>query len=284
MNLVRGVAEMQRLAEALRRRGRRIGIVPTMGYLHEGHLSLMRLARAHADSVIATIFVNPAQFAPDEDYSKYPRDPERDQALAASAGVEILFLPEERDIYPPGYVTYVEVERMTRVLEGKIRPAHFRGVTTIVAKLFNIIKPHVAVFGQKDAQQAAVIRHMVQDLNFDIEVMVGPTVREPDGLAMSSRNVYLSPERRAESVILYRSLRLAEGLITQGERICPVITREMLKLIHSSTPAAVDYISIADPATLEELTSLAPGGSALVSLAVRIGGVRLIDNIVVRVP
>jgi pantoate--beta-alanine ligase len=274
---------MQAKAETLRRQGRKIGIVPTMGYLHEGHLSLMRLAAAHADETIATIFVNPAQFAPGEDYAAYPRDPERDRAMAESAGVGILFMPEEGEVYPPGYLTYVEVERMTRVLEGKIRPAHFRGVTTVVLKLFNMTKPHVAVFGQKDAQQAAVIRQMVRDLNLDLEIIVGPTIREPDGLAMSSRNIYLSPERRAESTVLYRSLRLASDLIGKGQRGCPQIISEMMKVIQS-VAAVADYISIADPGTLEEMKSLEPGTWALISLAVRIGGVRLIDNMVVRVP
>ena len=284
MKLITGIPEMQREADALRREGRRIGVVPTMGYLHEGHLSLIRIAARHADVVIATVFVNPTQFAPEEDFSKYPRDPERDLSLAESAGAAIVFMPEIGEMYPAGYVTYVEVETITKVLEGKFRPAHFRGVATVVAKLFNIIKPHIAVFGQKDAQQAAVVKQMVRDLNFGLEIIVAPTVRETDGLAMSSRNVYLSADGRARSTVLHRSLRLAEGLIVHGERACPVIVSEMRKLIESCPPAAIDYISIADPVTLEELSSLKAGKDVLVSMAVRIGGVRLIDNAVVRVP
>lgn len=284
MNLITRAPEMQRKAEALRREGKRIGVVPTMGYLHEGHLSLIRIAAQHSDVVIATVFVNPAQFAPDEDFSSYPRDAERDISRAESAGAAILFMPSIQEMYPPGYLTHVEVGNITKILEGKFRPAHFRGVTTIVAKLFNLTKPHVAVFGQKDAQQAVVVGQMVRDLNFDLEVIVAPIVREPDGLAMSSRNVYLSAERRAGATVLHRSLRLAEGLIAKGERSCAAIVSEMLKLIESNPSAVVDYISIADAATLEELSSLKAGSPVLVSLAVRIDGVRLIDNAVVHIP
>jgi pantoate--beta-alanine ligase len=284
MKVISKASEMQREAEALRRRGKRIGVVPTMGYLHEGHLSLIRIAASRSDIVVLTLFVNPAQFAPGEDYSTYPRDPKRDLALAESAGAAIVFMPEAQEMYPPGYLTYVEVESITKLLEGKSRPTHFRGVATIVAKLFNITKPHVAVFGQKDAQQAAVIRRMAADLNFDVEIVVAPIFREPTGLAMSSRNVYLSPALRAESTVLYRSLRLAEDLIGRGERNASTIASEMMKLIRAQPSAAVDYVSLADPETLGELSTLTPGSSALVSLAVRIGNVRLIDNTLVRIP
>lgn len=284
MKLITSVPEMQRTSEALRRAGRRIGVVPTMGYLHNGHLSLIRIAAQHADEVVVTAFVNPAQFGPSEDFSKYPRDPGRDQSLAESGGAAILFRPETSEMYPNGYQTHVEVGKIATLLEGKARPGHFRGVATVVAKLFAITMPHVAVFGQKDAQQAAVIRQMAGDLNFGIEIIVGPTVREPDGLAMSSRNVYLSAEQRAESTVLYRSLQLAEGLIAKGARDCPAILSEMQKLFKLHPSASVEYISIADPATLEELNSLKPGSSALVSMAVRIGAVRLIDNMVIHVP
>ena len=284
MKLITSVPEMQRSAEALRREGRRLGVVPTMGFLHKGHLSLIRIAAQHSDVVIVTAYVNPAQFGPNEDFSKYPRDPGRDRSLAEEGGAAILFTPETSEMYPPGYLTHVEVDTITGLLEGKARPGHFRGVTTVVDKLFAITKPHVAVFGQKDAQQAAVVKKMARDLNFDLEIIVGPTVREPDGLAMSSRNVYLSAEQRAESTVLYRSLQLAEGLIAKGGRDCPAILAEMQKLFKLHPSASVEYISIADSVTLEELKTLTPGAAVLVSMAVRIGGVRLIDNVVVQVP
>ncbi len=284
MKVIMKASEMQREADAFRRQGKRIGVVPTMGYLHEGHLSLIKIASSHSDAVIVTVFVNPTQFGPGEDYSSYPRDPKRDCALAEAAGAAIVFMPDTGEMYPPGYLTYVEVESITKVLEGKSRPTHFRGVATVVAKLFNITKPHVAVFGQKDAQQAAVIRRMAADLNFEAEIIVAPIFREPTGLAMSSRNVYLSPDLRAESAVLYRSLRLAEELIGKGELNASTVVSEMMKLIRAQPSAAVDYISLADPQTLGELNTLKPGSSALVSLAVRIGNVRLIDNMVVRIP
>ena len=275
---------MQTAAEKLRVQGKTIGVVPTMGFLHEGHLSLIRIAKQHADVVITTIFVNPTQFAPTEDFAKYPRDLQRDTRLAASAGSDVLFVPETREMYPDGYVTYVGVEQLTSVLEGKMRPTHFRGVTTVVAKLFNITKPHVAVFGQKDAQQAVVIKQMAHDLNFDVRIIVAPIVREPDGLAMSSRNVYLSPSDRAQSLVLSRSLRHAEEMIAGGERNTETIRAAMLKLISAQPSAAVDYVSLADPGTLQEQQNLAPGETVLVSLAVRFGATRLIDNSLITAP
>ena len=280
MKILATVGEMQRAAEDLRMSGgRRIGLVPTMGYLHDGHLSLIRVAKGNAAVVITTIFVNPTQFGPTEDFRTYPRDLVRDTRLAESAGSDILFVPSVEEMYPDGSGTFVTVESLTGVLEGKARPTHFRGVTTVVAKLFNCTKPHVAVFGQKDAQQAQVIRRMVRDLNFDIEVLVAPTVREPDGLAMSSRNVYLSPEERAESTVLFQSLQLAERLIMRGERQCPAITAAMKNLIMTRRSAHIEYISIADATTLEEMATLKSGNAVLVSLAVRFGTTRLIDNL-----
>ena len=274
---------MQKTAEELRSHGKKIGVVPTMGCLHDGHLSLIRIAKQHVDVVITTIFVNPTQFGLNEDFAKYPRDIDRDKRLAESAGTEFLFIPDTKEIYPDGYLTYVNVEQMTTVLEGKVRPTHFRGVTTIAVKLFNITKPHVAVFGQKDAQQAAVIKQMVKDLNFDLNVIVAPIVREPDGLAMSSRNVYLSPEERKQSVVLSQSLKLAEQLIARGERKPSTIISEMTTLITVKSSAKVDYISIADPITLQEKSMIASGETVLISLAVRIGATRLIDNILIPV-
>ena len=274
---------MQAAAESLRLQGKRIALVPTMGFLHEGHLSLIRLARQHADVVVTSIFVNPAQFAPTEDFSKYPRDLTRDKSLAESAGTGCLFTPSTDEIYPSPFLTYVTVEEITSRLEGKFRPTHFRGVATVVAKLFNIVKPHVAVFGQKDAQQAAVIRQLARDLNFDLRVIIGPIVREPDGLAMSSRNVYLSASERAESVVLCQSLQRAKELVSGGQRQSSAILSEMTKMISSKKSAAIDYISIADASTLEEVSLLTPGPEILVSLAVKFGSTRLIDNILLTV-
>ncbi len=281
--VVRNIDEMQKKAEGLRLQGKRIGVVPTMGSLHEGHLSLIRTALLHADYVITTLFVNPTQFGPKEDFSRYPRDFERDLSLASNAGCDILFAPETRDMYPEGYSAFVSVEGITDVLEGKSRPGHFRGVTTVVAKLFNITKPHVAVFGQKDAQQAAVIRQMTKDLNFAIQIIVAPIVREVDGLAMSSRNAYLTPQQRKEAVVLSRSLKLAEQRVAEGARECCEIIREMADLITKNSTGEIDYISVADNRTLKELDRADDGKEILVSMAVRFGSTRLIDNTVLRV-
>lgn len=275
---------MQTCAGEHRRAGRRIAVVPTMGYLHDGHLSLVRLARKHADVVVMTLFVNPTQFAPHEDLTTYPRDFERDVASAASAGTDILFAPDSTGMYPPGYLTYVEVETITGLLEGAVRPTHFKGVTTIVAKLFHCTLPDVAVFGQKDAQQAIVIRRMVNDLNFGVEILIAPIVRDPDGLAMSSRNVYLAPDERAQSTVLNRSLRLAEELIRSGERSSATITAAMRSLIVEQNLARIDYISVADAVDCRELASVDPGTTVLISLAVRFGRTRLIDNTLVTIP
>jgi pantoate--beta-alanine ligase len=281
VKIIGTIREMQAVADELRYAGKRIAVVPTMGSLHQGHLSLIGIAREHADLVITTIFVNPTQFGPGEDFSKYPRDLKRDTSLVQSAGTDVLFIPATGDMYPEGYQTSVDVERLTRPLEGKSRPTHFRGVATVVAKLFICTKPHVAVFGQKDAQQVRVIRQMVRDFGFDIEVIVGPIVREADGLAMSSRNVYLSEVERAESVVLSQSLGLAEKIIREGERRSSVVIARMKQIIGSKRSANIDYISVADADTLEELENLHEGMSLLVSLAVRFGTTRLIDNILI---
>jgi pantoate--beta-alanine ligase len=274
---------LQQTADALRGEGKRIAVVPTMGALHEGHLSLIRIARERADVVITTLFVNPAQFGPGEDLARYPRDLARDRRAAAGAGTDILFAPEVERMYPPGFGTYVNVERLTETLEGRIRPGHFRGVTTVVAKLFLLSKPHVAVFGQKDAQQLAVIRRMVHDLQFDVDIVVGPIVRERDGLAMSSRNTYLTPVQRAEAPVLHRALLLAEARIAGGggERRAQPILGAMRELIEAESSGRIDYLSIADEESLEERPGFAPGEKLLVSLAVRFGQTRLIDNITV---
>jgi len=274
--------ETQRRCEKLRLEGRTIGFVPTMGYFHEGHLALMRRARAENDVVVVSLFVNPIQFAPGEDYEEYPRDLERDKALAEKEGVDILFAPSVESMYPPGYCTYVEVTgTLTSTLCGARRPGHFRGVTTIVTKLFNIVKPHRAYFGEKDAQQLRVIKRMVEDLNFDVEIVPVPTVREPDGLAMSSRNVYLSPEERKAATVLYRSLKLAQEMIARGERDARRVIEEMRRLIESEPRARIDYVEIVDSNTLEKVDRIK--GEVLIALAVFIGKARLIDNVTIRV-
>ncbi|RLC94817.1 MAG: pantoate--beta-alanine ligase [Chloroflexi bacterium] len=255
-----------------------VGFVPTMGYLHEGHLSLVRRARAENNVTVVSIFVNPAQFGPSEDFAQYPRDSERDLALLDREGVDLVFMPSAEEMYPRGFSTWVDVEGVTDRLEGAARPGHFRGVATVVAKLFNIVEPTRAYFGQKDAQQAVVIRKMVDDLNMNLEVVVAPTVREPDGLAMSSRNTYLGPEERQAALVLWRSLNLARDLWSKGERNAEAVRGQMAALIQREPLARIEYVSIAHPETLEELTEL--NQPALVSLAVRIGQTRLIDNII----
>lgn len=284
MKIIQSPAEIQRLADLLRCQGKRIGVVPTMGYLHEGHASLMRIARSQSDAVISTLFVNPLQFAPSEDFSRYPRDLDRDTRIAESAGTDFLFTPADADLYPPEYCTQVSVSNLSSLLEGKFRPTHFRGVTTIVAKLFNLTKPHLAVFGQKDIQQVVILGKMVKDLNFDIEIVVGPIVREPDGLAMSSRNVYLTESDRKQSTVLNRSLRLAEADISSGEKNPARILGKMRELISAQPAARIDYVAISDPASLLDVPALKPSTEVIVSLAVRFGSTRLIDNTVVTVP
>ena len=283
MEHITSIAQMQDRSDEVRSSGRRIAVVPTMGSLHEGHLSLVNLAQRYSEVVIMTIFVNPKQFGPNEDFAAYPRNLERDRQLAASVGTSILFTPPTEEMYSSNYLSYVEVEKMTTVLEGKFRPTHFRGVTTVVTKLFNITKPHIAVFGQKDAQQTAVIQQMVKDLDFDIEVIVAPIVRESDGLAMSSRNIYLSSTERQDAIILYQSLQFGERLIGSGERNGHTIISKMKELVASKRSAQVDYISIADHHTLQDVSMITAGSEVLLSLAVRIGKTRLIDNVRVKV-
>ena len=255
-----------------------VGLVPTMGYLHEGHLSLIRQAKAECEHVIVTIFVNPTQFGPSEDLSKYPRDLERDLNLISPLGVDIIWTPTAEVMYPTGYQTWVEVEAMTQPLEGSMRPGHFKGVTTVVAKLFNATQPDKAYFGQKDAQQAAVIRQMVRDLNFPLEVMICPTTREADGLAMSSRNKYLSEAERKAAVVLFRSLSAAKELYESGERDAEKIRGKMKEILASEPLAQMQYVSCADYDTLAELNEIK--GKALLSMAVFLGKTRLIDNFI----
>lgn len=277
--IIHTVDGMRETTGRLRSAGRQIVLVPTMGALHEGHLSLLRLARDHGDTVVASIFVNPTQFRPGEDYERYPRNIARDTELAMAAGTDILFTPSADDMYPGGYQTYVDVEGISTLLEGTSRPGHFRGVATVVAKLLNIVQPKTAVFGQKDAQQVVVIRRMVADLNFPVHIVVGPTVREPDGLAMSSRNAYLTHDQRAEAPVLFQALTHAQRRLQAGEFASNVLIREMREMIVSRSSGVIDYISIADAETLEDLPQAGPFRSVLVSLAVRFGSTRLIDNI-----
>jgi pantoate--beta-alanine ligase len=279
--VIKDVAEMRQAADRLRALGDRISLVPTMGFLHQGHLKLIEVAKKHSDVVITTDFVNPTQFGPSEDFTRYPRDLERDITLASGAGTDYIFAPETQAIYPSGFHTCVDVQRVTEALEGKSRPGHFRGVATVVTKLFNITNPHVAVFGQKDAQQVVVVRQMIRDLNFDVELIVCPIVRETDGLAMSSRNAYLSKEHRLQAPILFKSLALAEDLIRNGERDPAAVIDRMKEMITKNSAGVIDYISIADPVTLEELGQCK--GDILVSLAARFGNTRLIDNTTITV-
>jgi len=253
-----------------------VGFVPTMGYLHQGHLALVKQSRAENSIVVASIFVNPAQFGPTEDFKSYPRDTKRDLAMLRKEGTDIVFMPLAQEIYPEGFNSWVDVEKVTDRLEGSYRPGHFKGVATVVAKLFNIVEPARAYFGQKDAQQALVIKKMVADLNMNLEVIVAPTVRESDGLAMSSRNVYLNPQERQAAIVLFKVLTLARNRREKGERNAETVRQEMTSLISQEPLAKIEYVSIADAQTLEELSEI--DKPALVSLAVRIGKTRLIDN------
>ncbi|MEO0254995.1 MAG: pantoate--beta-alanine ligase [candidate division WOR-3 bacterium] len=282
MEIIKSIKEMQKKSEELRKNGKIIGFVPTMGALHEGHLELMRQVRRKCDVLVVSIFVNPIQFGPKEDYREYPRVFEKDRNLCEKEGVDIIFYPEEREMYPEGFSTYVEVEKLTEALCGRYRPGHFRGVTTVVTKLFNIVKPHIAAFGWKDAQQLIVIKKMVEDLNMDIEILPVETVREKDGLAMSSRNIYLTPEERKESPIIYKSLLLAKKLIEEGERDPEKVIKEMEKFIkENSRLIKIQYIEIVDIKNLSPVKEI--NGEILIGIACFLGRARLIDNIRIKV-
>ena len=256
---------------------KRVGLVPTMGALHEGHLSLVRVAKKQCDAVVVSIFVNPTQFGPTEDLAKYPRQMERDRALLEEEDVDILFAPSVEEIYGSGSITWVLVEGLSEKLDGRSRPGHFRGVATVVAKLFNILGPQIAFFGQKDAAQLAVIRRMVRDLNFPVEIIAGAIVREPDGLAMSSRNAYLSPEERGRALVLQRSLRRAEAEFQSGQRIAAKLISAALEVLASEPQVAVDYLEVVNPDTLETVERITQ--TALLAMAARVGTTRLIDNV-----
>jgi pantoate--beta-alanine ligase len=276
MKIVTNLPELRTACRAL---PEPVGFVPTMGYLHAGHISLVQAARAECASVVASIFVNPTQFGPNEDLAKYPRDLPRDLALFEAAGVDLVWTPALEAMYPSGFQTWVEVEELTRPLEGEIRPGHFRGVTTIVAKLFNAVSPGRAYFGQKDAQQAAVIRRMAKDLDFPIEIVVCPTLREADGLAMSSRNTYLNPGQRQAATVLFRALSVARSAYDSGERAAEKLRTLVRATVTAEPLAKLQYVSCADYDTLEEVETVR--AKALLSVAVYVGETRLIDNFVV---
>ncbi len=279
MKTIQTVAAMRAASADARRSGKSIGFVPTMGALHDGHLSLVRAARERCDVVVASIFVNPTQFGPTEDFAKYPRTLESDSVQLVRERVDLLFAPSTEEMYPPGATTFVNVEQLSERLDGRSRPGHFRGVTTIVNKLFHIVQPDLAFFGQKDAAQVAVIQKMVRDLGIPVEIVVCPIIREPDGLAMSSRNAYLSPEDRQRALVLQRALREVQSTYAQGERSIATLRRIAQDAFAQEKTVIVDYIEIVDPGTLEPRGANAIGGE-LVAVAAKVGATRLIDNIV----
>ena len=278
VKIIETVGDMREYSDRMRREGKSISFVPTMGYLHEGHLNLMREGRKRGDCLVTSIYVNPTQFAPGEDLDQYPRDFGRDESLAREVGVDVIFYPSDREIYPDGFQTYVTVEQVSNNLCGLSRPVFFRGVATVCAKLFNIVKPHVAIFGKKDFQQLVVIRRMVADLNMGIEVVGMPTTREADGLAMSSRNAYLKKRERESALSLNHSLKLAKGLYDDGERRASVIIDRVGDYIASHPHTEIDYVKICDAETMEDVEYLE--GESVIALAVRVGFPRLIDNYV----
>lgn len=282
MQIVETKEKLRKAIVNARQSGQSIGFVPTMGYLHQGHLSLIRRARKENDLVVTSIFVNPTQFGPSEDLETYPRDPQRDKELMSEAQVDLAYFPTADQIYPEGYTTYVDVKGpLTQSLCGRSRPIFFRGVATVVAKLFNLVTPDRAYFGQKDAQQAIVIQQMVKDLDFNLDVVVCPTVREADGLAMSSRNAYLSPRHRADAVVISIVLNEAQDMISKGERQAQVVSEHIKARIDEISDAVIDYISVVDGQTLADVDIL--DGEILIALAVKLGGTRLIDNILLEV-
>ncbi len=283
MKIITLVSEMQAISRKLRLEGKTIGFVPTMGYLHEGHLSLVRASKSECDVTVVSIFVNPIQFGPKEDLSRYPRDFERDKNMLEKEGVDFVFYPTVEDMYPDGFNTTINVEGVTKNLCGASRPGHFRGVTTVVGKLFNIVFPDKAYFGEKDYQQLITIKKMVRDLNFPIEIVGMPIVREKDGLAMSSRNTYLNAEERASALCLYKSILLAKQLIADGEKNVKNILKSIEQLIKNTPFTKIDYVKFCDPETLEYIEDGEIKGRVLLALAVFVGNTRLIDNAILEV-
>ena len=280
MQTVTSIKEMQSFSDRVRREGKTIALVPTMGFLHPGHLRLMEEGRQRGGILVISIFVNPNQFGVGEDYQDYPRDMEKDHKLAKEVGVDVIFAPTVAEMYPSGYQTCVTVEKVTKNLCGISRPTHFRGVTTVVCKLFTIVKPHVAIFGEKDFQQLVTIRQMTSDLNLDVEIVGMPIYREEDGLAMSSRNKYLNPDERKAALCLFNSLKKALALFEQGERNAGEIVREIKKVIEAEKLAQIDYVKICDAKTIEDIEQI--DREAVLALAVKIGKARLIDNVVLK--
>jgi len=280
MKIIKSIRQMQKWADGQRRRGKSIGFVPTMGALHDGHGSLMRAAARRCDSVVVSIFVNPTQFGPNEDYARYPRDAENDAALCRREKMDVLFMPTAEAVYPEGHDTKIRVGRIGEVLEGAVRPGHFSGVATVVAILFEIVRPDVAFFGQKDYQQTVVVNRMTRDLNFPVKIVVSPTVREKDGLAMSSRNRFLSAEERKTAGVLFKALQKGKERIGQGERDAAAVRDAMTLLILEEPAARIEYAVVANLETLEEVSEIKE--RVVLLLAVRIGRTRLIDNLPVR--
>jgi len=279
MEIVKEISKMKEISKFWKRQGCKIAFVPTMGFLHEAHLALVRKAKELGDKTAVSIFVNPLQFGPKEDFREYPRDLGRDLALLEKEKVDAVFIPETEEMYPPDFQTYVEVTKLTTGLCGAFRPGHFKGVTTVVLKLFNIVNPDIAIFGEKDYQQLQVIKQMIKDLNLDIEIVAHPTVREKDGLAMSSRNIYLSSAERESATSLYKALLLAQKLIKEGERDSQKIKEEMEKFIYSFPFTKVQYIEFVDPQTLDPIDKI--NKPVLCALAVYVGKARLIDNMLI---
>ena len=279
MEIVKEISKMKEISKFWKRQGYKIAFVPTMGFLHEAHLALVKKAKELGDKTVVSIFVNPLQFGPKEDFREYPRDLERDLALLEKEKVDAVFIPETEEMYPPDFQTYVEVTKLTTGLCGAFRPGHFKGVTTVVLKLFNIVNPDIAIFGEKDYQQLQVIKQMIKDLNLDIEIVAHPTVREKDGLAMSSRNIYLSSAERESAISLYKALLLAQKLVKEGERDSQKIKEEMEKFIYSFPFTKVQYIEFVDPQTLDPIDKI--NKPVLCALAVYVGKARLIDNMLI---
>lgn len=279
MKVTSNIKDIREICKNIRQDGKTIAFIPTMGYLHDGHLSLIQTARERADFVVVSIFVNPTQFAPGEDLDKYPREPKRDEKLCSKNGVDLLFTPNTQEMYNANHKTFVITNNLSQKLCGESRPTHFSGVTTIVCKMFNIIQPDFALFGQKDAQQSLIIKRMVQDLNFDVQIVVVPTVREKDGLALSSRNKYLSAAERKEAASLNKALMLAKEKYEQGEKRADVLLKAMTDLIKKNKNAEIDYIKIVDQETLDPVDSVETDN--LIALAVKIGNTRLIDNLII---
>ncbi|MDI6716294.1 MAG: pantoate--beta-alanine ligase [Actinomycetota bacterium] len=274
------IAELRKALKAERSKGKTTAFVPTMGYFHDGHLTLMREAKKRADCVVVSIFVNPTQFGPNEDLDKYPRNLERDRSLAAKVGVDFIFIPTVDEIYPKGYSTYIDVEGITNALCGRQRPGHFRGVATVVTKLLNIVQPDIALFGEKDWQQLIVIKRLVSDLNMDVEIIGIPTVREPDGLAMSSRNSYLSAEERSAALVISKSLTLAANMVDRGEASASKIASALKELIEKEKAVKLEYLEICDPETFAPVEEIK--ADTLVAIAAWVGKARLIDNTIIR--